>query len=82
MKRIKEVVEIFVVSESNDSQFLIPERMLIDGLVSIVLARGGASGGARKTITALEVRVGGGSAWTRTNLELEEIWCKSKCGNW
>ena len=50
--------------------------LLIGGLASIVLARGGGSGGARKAITALGAGVGLGSAWTRTNLELEELLVK------
>mmetsp|Transcript_17625 Transcript_17625/g.20400 ORF Transcript_17625/g.20400 Transcript_17625/m.20400 type:complete len:86 (-) Transcript_17625:307-564(-) len=39
-------------------------------LASVVLARGSTS---RKVITAFGGGVGLGSAWTRTNLELEEM---------
>lgn len=46
--------------------------ILVGGLASIVLARGGGSG-ARKAITAFGAGAGLGSAWTRTNLDLEDM---------
>ena len=46
--------------------------ILIGGLMGVVLARGGASG-ARKAITGLGGGIGLGSAWTRCNMELEDL---------
>mmetsp|Transcript_24856 Transcript_24856/g.23879 ORF Transcript_24856/g.23879 Transcript_24856/m.23879 type:complete len:82 (+) Transcript_24856:103-348(+) len=43
--------------------------ILLGGLSSIVLARGGA----RKAITAFGGGVGLGSAWTKTSMELEDL---------
>jgi hypothetical protein len=40
-------------------------------VASLVLARGGS--GARKAITAFGAGVGLGSAWTRTNMDLEDL---------
>jgi len=45
--------------------------ILAGGMASIVFARGGT--GARKAITAFGAGVGLGSAWTRTNMDLEEL---------
>ena len=46
--------------------------LVIGGLASIVLARGGGSGGARKAITAFGTGVGMGAAWTRCSIDIEE----------
>lgn len=42
------------------------------GLASIVLARGGGAGGARKAITAFGTGVGMGTAWSRCSIDIEE----------
>lgn len=47
--------------------------LIIGGLTSIVLARGGGGSAARKAITAFGAGIGLGSAWTRTNLDLEGL---------
>mmetsp|Transcript_12383 Transcript_12383/g.21453 ORF Transcript_12383/g.21453 Transcript_12383/m.21453 type:complete len:83 (-) Transcript_12383:254-502(-) len=44
--------------------------LVIGGLASIVLARGG--GGSRKAITAFGTGVGMGAAWTRCSIDIEE----------
>ena len=44
--------------------------MVVGGLASIVLARGG--GGGRKAITALGTGIGAGAAWTRCSIDIEE----------
>ncbi len=44
--------------------------LVIGGLASIVLARGG--GGTRKAITAFGTGVGMGAAWTRCSIDIEE----------
>ena len=46
--------------------------LVIGGLASIVLARGGGAGGARKAITAFGTGVGLGAAWTRCSIDIEE----------
>ncbi|KAL7543940.1 hypothetical protein ACHAXR_013334 [Thalassiosira sp. AJA248-18] len=46
--------------------------LVVGGLASIVLARGGGAGGARKAITAFGTGVGMGAAWTRTSIDIEE----------
>jgi hypothetical protein len=46
--------------------------LLIGGLMGVVLARGGG-GGARKAFAGLGGGIGLGSAWTRTNMELEDL---------
>ncbi|KAL9184618.1 hypothetical protein ACHAXT_012588 [Thalassiosira profunda] len=46
--------------------------LVIGGLASIVLARGGGAGGARKAITAFGTGVGAGAAWTRCSIDIEE----------
>ena len=46
--------------------------LVIGGLASIVLARGGGAGGARKAITAFGTGVGMGAAWTRCSIDIEE----------
>lgn len=43
--------------------------LLIGGIASVVIARGGA----RKAITGFGGGVGLGAAWTKTSMELEEI---------
>lgn len=45
-------------------------------LLSIVLAPGGKGTASRKVITAFSAGIGLGSAWTRTNMDLEEILSK------
>lgn len=45
--------------------------VVIGGLASIVLARGG--GASRKAITAFGAGIGLGSAWTRTSIDLEGL---------
>lgn len=47
--------------------------MLIGGLMGLVLARGGGGSGARKVLTGLGGGIGLGSAWTRCNMELEDL---------
>ena len=44
--------------------------LVIGGLASIVLARGG--GGTRKAFTAFGTGVGMGAAWTRCSIDIEE----------
>lgn len=46
--------------------------LVAGGLASIVLARGGGAGGARKAITAFGTGVGIGAAWTRCSIDIEE----------
>lgn len=46
---------------------------LIGGLMGIVLARGGGGSGARKALAGLGGGIGLGSAWTRCNMELEDL---------
>ena len=46
--------------------------LVLGGLASIVLARGGGAGGARKAITAFGTGVGMGAAWTRCSIDIEE----------
>lgn len=46
--------------------------LVIGGLASIVLARGGGAGGARKAITAFGTGVGTGMAWTRCSMDIED----------
>jgi|EP00979_Chaetoceros_neogracilis_P004068 hypothetical protein len=41
-------------------------------MASLVLAAGGRGTASRKAITAFGTGVGLGSAWTRTNMDLEE----------
>lgn len=45
--------------------------LVIGGLASIVLARGGG-GGARRVITAFGTGVGIGAAWTKTSIDIEQ----------
>jgi len=47
--------------------------LLIGGLMGVVLARGGGGSGARKALAGLGAGVGLGSAWTRCNMELEDM---------
>lgn len=42
-------------------------------MASLVLAAGGRGTASRKAITAFGTGVGLGSAWTRTNMDLEEM---------
>lgn len=42
-------------------------------MASLVLAAGGRGTASRKAITAFGTGVGIGSAWTKTNIELEEM---------
>lgn len=44
--------------------------LVLGGLASIVMARGGGS--ARKIITAFGTGVGAGAAWTRCSIDIEE----------
>ncbi|KAL7545693.1 hypothetical protein ACHAWF_009044 [Thalassiosira exigua] len=46
--------------------------LVAGGLASIVLARGGGTGGARKIITAFGTGMGAGAAWTRCSIDIEE----------
>jgi Domain of unknown function (DUF543) len=46
--------------------------LLIGGMTSIVVARGGASG-ARKAIAGFGAGAGAGSAWTKCSIEIEEL---------
>lgn len=46
--------------------------LVIGGLASIVLARGGGSGAARKAITAFGTGVGTGAAWTSCSIDIEK----------
>ena len=46
--------------------------LLVGGLSSIVLARGGGAGRARKVITAFGTGVGAGAAWSRCSIDIEE----------
>lgn len=46
--------------------------LFIGGLSSIVLARGGGAGGARKAITAFGAGLGMGAAWTSCSIDIEE----------
>ena len=46
--------------------------LVLGGLTSIVLARGGGAGGARKAITAFGTGCGLGAAWTRCSIDIEE----------
>lgn len=46
--------------------------LVIGGLASIVLARGGGAGGARKAIAAFGTGVGTGAAWTSCSIDIEE----------
>ena len=46
--------------------------LVFGGLASIVLARGGGSGAARKVITAFGTGVGAGAAWTRCSIDIDE----------
>jgi hypothetical protein len=46
--------------------------LVCGGLASIVLARGGGSGAARKVITAFGTGVGAGAAWSRCSIDIEE----------
>lgn len=45
--------------------------LVMGGLASIVLARGGGAGGARKAITAFGTGVGAGMAWTKCSIDIE-----------
>lgn len=45
--------------------------LVIGGLASIVLARGGG-GGTRRVITAFGTGVGIGAAWTKTSIDIEQ----------
>jgi len=45
--------------------------IIAGGVASLILVRRGS--GARKAITAFGAGVGLGSAWTRTNMDLEEV---------
>mmetsp|Transcript_9588 Transcript_9588/g.14360 ORF Transcript_9588/g.14360 Transcript_9588/m.14360 type:complete len:80 (+) Transcript_9588:132-371(+) len=47
--------------------------LTIGALASVVLSPGGKGTAARKVITAFGAGVGLGSAWTRTNMDLEEM---------
>lgn len=47
--------------------------LLLGGLVGVVLARGGGGSGARKALAGFGGGVGLGSAWTRCNIELEDM---------
>lgn len=46
--------------------------LVAGGLASIVLARGGGAGGARKAITMFGAGVGTGAAWTRCSIDIED----------
>ena len=46
--------------------------LVLGGLASIVLARGGGSGGARKVITAFGTGIGMGAAWTKCSIDIDE----------
>lgn len=47
--------------------------LVAGGLASIVLARGGGAGGARKAITAFGTGVGAGAAWTKCSIDIEQV---------
>lgn len=47
--------------------------LLIGGLMGVVLARGGGGSGARKALAGLGSGIGLGSAWTRCNMDLEDL---------
>ena len=47
--------------------------LLIGGLMGVVLARGGGGSGARKALAGLGGGIGLGSAWTRCNMDLEDL---------
>jgi hypothetical protein len=42
-------------------------------LASLVLASGGRGTASRKVITAFGAGIGMGSAWTKTNMEIDEL---------
>lgn len=46
--------------------------LVIGGLASIVLARGGGAGGARKAIAAFGAGTGTGAAWTSCSIDIEK----------
>jgi hypothetical protein len=52
--------------------------LVMGGLMGIVLARTGRAGtGARKGLAGLGAGMGLGSAWTRTSMDLEEMFANS-----
>jgi hypothetical protein len=50
--------------------------LVLGGLMGVVLARTGASG-ARKGLAGLGAGMGLGSAWTRTSMDLEDMFANS-----
>jgi high-affinity Fe2+/Pb2+ permease len=51
--------------------------LVLGGLAGIVLARGGGASGARKGLAGLGAGLGLGSAWTRTSMDLEDMFANS-----
>jgi len=47
--------------------------LIVGGLASLVLARGGGGSASRKVITAFGAGAGLGSAWTRCSMDLEDL---------
>lgn len=47
--------------------------LVIGGLASVVLARGGGGSAARKAIAGFGGGIGLGSSWTKVSMELENI---------
>jgi hypothetical protein len=67
-----DVISNILKQGSERSLLYIPAGFVIGGLASIVLARSGGTGGARKAITMFGTGVGTGMAWTRCSIDIEE----------
>ena len=47
--------------------------LVLGGLASIVLTRGGGTGGARRAITAFGTGCGLGAGWSRCSMDIEDV---------
>ncbi|KAL3809461.1 hypothetical protein ACHAXA_001289 [Cyclostephanos tholiformis] len=69
--RTQHVISDILRQGSERGVMYVSAGLVIGGLASIVLARGGG-GGARKAVTAFGTGVGMGAAWTKTSIEIEQ----------
>ena len=68
----KNVISNILKQGSERGILYVSAGLVAGGLASIVLARGGGAGGARKAITMFGTGVGAGAAWTRCSIDIEE----------
>lgn len=66
------VISNIIKQGSERGVLYVSAGLVVGGLASIVLARGGGVGGARKAITAFGTGIGVGAAWSRCSIDIEE----------